>query len=239
MTRMLAGATLVAVLLAGSAIAGVDIDFGATVPVGDDGALFLSISSRYFGRDRAEVEDWSRRWYPDPDDLAVALFLGRHCDRGPDFAFALRRQGVGWFEISNRCGVPADVFFVPVARDPGPPYGKAYGHWRKHRDDRRHRLVLDDDDIRHLVAARMIHEYYGVPIETAMQWRAERRDLRKVLAERYRERHDRRERALERSQGHERHDARDDRGDRDDKGQGERKDKGKGKNKDKDKGRGN
>jgi hypothetical protein len=50
-------------------------------------------------------------------------------------------------------------------------------------------MVLSDDDMRHLVGARMIHEYYGVSIETAMQWRASGRDIRAVMADRYRERH--------------------------------------------------
>lgn len=174
---------------AGAAVAGVDIDFGAAAPVGDDGNLFVSISSRYFGREPRQVEDWQRRYYPDPDDLAVALFLSGHCDKGPEYTFNLRRQGVGWFEIANRCRVPVDVFFVPIGYDPGPPYGHAYGHWKKHKHDRAHVMVLDDDDIRHLVAARMIHEYYGVPFETAMKWGATDRDIRVVMAHEYRERH--------------------------------------------------
>ncbi len=174
---------------AGPAPAGVDVEFGAAVPLGDDGGLFVSISSRYFDREPRVIEDWGRRYYPDPDDLAVALFLSRHCNKGPEYAFGLRQQGLGWFEISNRCQVPVDVYFVTVSRDPGPPYGKAYGHWKKHRMDGRHAMVLGDDELRHLVGARMIHEYYGVSIETAMQWRASGRDIRAVMADRYRERH--------------------------------------------------
>lgn len=180
---------LLLALAAAPARAGVDVDFGAAVPLGDDGSLFVSISSRYFDREPRLVEDWGRRYYPDPDDLAVALFLARHCDRGPEFTFNLRREGLGWFEISNRCRVPVDAFFVDLDRDPGPPYGKAYGHWRKHQRDRRHAVDLDDADIRNLVAARMLHEYYGVPYETAMRWRADGLDLRKTMAGEYRKRH--------------------------------------------------
>jgi hypothetical protein len=174
---------------AGAATAGVDVSFGANVPVGDDGNLFVSISSRYFDREPRFVEDWQRRYYPDPDDLAVALFLSRHCDQDPEFIFNLRKKGVGWFEISNRCRVPVDAFFVTVRRDPGPPYGKAYGHWKKHKRDRNYVVVLSDDDVRHLVGARMIHEYYGVPYETAMKWRARDRDVRVVMDREYRQRH--------------------------------------------------
>ncbi len=190
---------------AGAAPAGVDVDFGAAAPLGDDGGLFVSISSRYFDREPRVIEDWGRRYYPDPDDLAVALYLSRHCNKGPEYAFNLRREGLGWFEISNRCQVPADIYFVSLARDPGPPYGKAYGHWKKHRQDGRHVMVLSDDDMRHLVGARMIHEYYGVSIETAMQWRASGRDIRAVMADRYRERHgkgDAKDHAKDHDKGH-------------------------------------
>lgn len=176
-----------------NAHAGMDMRFSADVPVGDDGSLFLSISSRYFDRDRRQVEDWSRRYYPDPDDLAVALFLSRHCGRGPEFAFNLRKQGLGWFEISNRCEVPVDVYFLEIDHDPGPPYGKAYGHWKKRRHDGRHVVVLDDDDIRNLVAARMAHEYYGVPVAVAMQWRASGQDIRRVMTGEYRNRHEKKD----------------------------------------------
>jgi hypothetical protein len=189
MKRIFALTLLVLLMAVGSARAGVDISFGANVPVGDDANLFFSISSRYFDRDQRAIEDWGRRCYPDPDDLAVALFLSLHCDKDPEFFFSLRQQGLGWFEISNRCRVPVDVYFVPVERDPGPPYGNAYGHWKKHRHDRKHVMVLDDRDIRNLVAVRMVHEYYGVPVDVAMQWRSSGSDVRKVMNGEYRKRH--------------------------------------------------
>ncbi len=190
MKRIFILAFATAVLAAGAARAGADVRFGADVPIGDDGRLFVSISSRYFDRDPVVVEDWHRRYYPDPDDLAVALFIGRHCSQDPEFIFGLRRQGLGWFEISNRCRVPVDAYFVTLKRDPGPPYGNAYGHWKKHRRDRNHVMVLGDDDIRRLVGARMIHEYYGVPYEKAMKWRARDRDVQSTMAREYRQRHD-------------------------------------------------
>jgi hypothetical protein len=200
--RTIAFALLSLVLTAGAAPAGGDVDFGANVQVGDDSNLFFSISSRYFGRDQRDVEDWGRRYYPDPDDLAVALFLSRHCDNGPEFAFNLRQQGMGWFEISNRCRVPVEVYFLPIDRDPGPPYGRAYGHWKKYRHDHKYVMVLDDADIRNLVAVRMAHEYYGVPIDVAMRWRSSGRDIRSLMAGEYRERHAKKHGGDDRGKGH-------------------------------------
>lgn len=211
--KRLLGITILAFgLLSGPARAGLDVSFGASVPVGD-ADLFFSISSRYFDRDVRVVEDWGRRYYSNPDDLSVALFLDRHCGRGPEYYFGLRKQGLGWFEISNRCNVAPDVFFVPVQRDPGPPYGKAYGYWKKHKKDPRSPIVLKDADVRNLVAVRMAHEYYGVPVETAMQWRSSGKDVRTVMTGEYRKRHG--------------------------KGEGGPKDKGGKSDKGKDKGKGN
>jgi hypothetical protein len=188
MRRLLVVTIFVVAFVAVPARAGLDVSFGASVPVGD-ADLFFSISSRYYDRDVRVVEDWGRRYYSNPDDLSVALFLDRYCGKGPEFYVGLRKQGLGWFEISNRCHVQPDVFFVPVKRDPGPPYGKAYGHWKKHKKDRGYRMALSDADVRNLVAVRMAHEYYGVPVETAMQWRSSGRDVRAVMTGEYRKRH--------------------------------------------------
>jgi len=189
MKRIFAPALLILVLAVGGARAGVDVSFGGDVAIGDDANLFFSISSRHYDRDPRVVEDWGRRYFHDPDDLAVAMFLGGHCDNGPEYFFQLRQQGLGWFEISNRCRVPADVYFLPVTHDPGPPYGNAYGHWKKHKKDPKHAVVLNDDDIRRLVAVRMAHEYYRVPVDVAMQWCSSGYDIRRVMNGEYRQRH--------------------------------------------------
>ncbi|MDX1388927.1 MAG: hypothetical protein R3344_07030, partial [Acidobacteriota bacterium] len=166
--------------------AGLDIDFGAAVRINDDTDLFVSISSRYFDRDRRSIEKWGTRY--SSDDLAVALFIARygHCSARDVFERRARRQS--WWEISVAFGVPMDVWFVPVSRKPGPPYGKAYGHWKKHKKHQRV-VVLSDDDLRHLVSVKMVHEYYGVPVEVAMEWRASGRDLENIVAGEYRNRH--------------------------------------------------
>lgn len=189
MKRIVATALLILVMGAGAASAGVDVGFGGAVAVGDDSSLFFSIASRHYDRDPLLVEDWGRRYFHDPDDLAVAMFLGGHCNNGPEYFFNLRRQGLGWFEISNRCRIPVDVYFLPVMRDPGPPYGNAYGHWKKHRRDPKHAVMLTDADIRNLVAVRMAHEYYGVPVDVAMQWCSSGHGVRRVMNDEYRKRH--------------------------------------------------
>jgi hypothetical protein len=193
LTLALGAVTLVlASLFAQPARAGLDIDFGATVHVGDDTDLYLAVSSRYFNHDQESVRKWNRRC-TSPDDLAVALFIARYGKCSPDAVFALRAKGLTWWQIGVRFGVPARVWFVRVHKDPGPPYGNAYGHWKKYGHREPAKMHLSDDDARNLVALRMLHEYYGVSAEVAMEWRASGRDLRTITAAEYRHRHQKRQ----------------------------------------------
>jgi hypothetical protein len=170
------------------ASAGFDVDFGANVRIDDDTDLYFAISSRYFDRDRDVIEHWGRR-YEHPDDLAVALFIARHSGISLTSIFAMRREGRTWWEIGVRVGVPHDVWFVPVPRDPGPPYGHAYGYWKKHKRDPRADYILADADVRNLVAVRVMHDYYGVDVGLAMDLRSDGRDLRALVTDEYRGRH--------------------------------------------------
>ncbi len=181
------------------AAAGVDVDFGANVRLDDNTDVFFSISSRYFDRDRAVITDWNRR-FRDPDDLSVFFFIVKHSGRSPDFVFSLRSQGLPWWDVGARCGVPVDVWFVPVAVDPGPPYGHAYGHWKKWKRDRKTKMVVRDVDARNLVAVRMVRDYYGVPGDTAMKWRAGGRNVRTLMASEYVKRHGSKGKRVERAE---------------------------------------
>ena len=188
LSRCAGALAIVTVLGPGLAQAGLDIDFGADVKLGDRTDLYVAISSRYFDHDRQSVAAL-RSHYSNPDDLAVALFISRHSGSPPEAVHRLRHQGLSWWDVSVRLGLPVEVWFVPVSRDPGPPYGKAYGHWKKHRGDRRTAVVLHDSDVRNLVAVRVLHEYYGVAVEVAMDLRADGRRLPELLSEEYVRRH--------------------------------------------------
>jgi len=48
---------------------------------------------------------------------------------------------------------------------------------------------LTDEDAENLVAVRMLHEYYAVTVEVAMDWRSSGRDLRLLMSDEYSKRH--------------------------------------------------
>jgi hypothetical protein len=185
--RLLLGVVVCALGFA-PAFAGVDVDFGAAVRIDDDKQLFFHISSRYFDRDVRYVEDGARLW-ADPDDLAVALFISQQSGKSLQAIFELRRGRLSWWDIGVRVGVPVDAWFVPVTATPGPPYGRAYGYWKKHRANPAYRFRLSDDETRHLVAVRVVHGYYGVPVEQAMAWRKDGHNVCVMTTRVYRGRH--------------------------------------------------
>ena len=53
--------------------------------------------------------------------------------------------------IFTRAGVPYEVLFEGIDRDPGPPYGNAWGYWRKHP----RAVRLSDNDISGLVQVQI------------------------------------------------------------------------------------
>ncbi len=185
--RALVAAGLLAAALPAAARTGADAALPEAAAAGEE-PLFVAIAARYFDRDAAAVARLAARW-SDPDDLAVGLFVAARSARAPERVFALRERAGSWWEVGVACGLPADDWFVPVTRDPGPPYGKAYGHWRKLRDGGAPFPGLADPQARDLVAVRLLHEYFGVAPETAMSWRAGGRDVRALAVAEYRKRH--------------------------------------------------
>lgn len=187
----LLGLLLLATLVPTPVQAGLDVEFSAGIRINDDTDLFFAINSRYFDRDREHIRTVAAR-YRDPDDVAVVLFISKRSGRSADYIFSLRRRSLSWSEISVKVGLPGDVWVVEAPHSAGPPYGKAYGHHKKHKKHKKHgrsTVALTDADIRDLIAVRMIHEYYGVPVEIAMELRSSGRPLVTIMSTEYHKRH--------------------------------------------------
>ena len=67
-----------------------------------------------------------------PDEqLPVLGHLARELGQTPERIFELHRSGLSFLDISLRFGRGPEIFYVPLAVDPGPPYGKAWGYYKK------------------------------------------------------------------------------------------------------------
>lgn len=146
-------------LLASTASAGGSFEFlWNSSSVNSDNQWFLHLAVGDYGYPRTVIEPVLPRLRYVESDLPVVLFLARESGRSVNFIVDLRSQGLSWSVIFGRVGVPYDVLFVGIDRDPGPPYGRAWGHWRKHPKKYR----FSDAEICGLVNVQTAHHVSGL-----------------------------------------------------------------------------
>ncbi len=177
----LAGLALVmSLLIGGRAGAGASFEFlfhadSAT----DDDQFFLNVAVGHYGYGRAELEPVLPRIRSVQVDLPVVLFLAHESRRPPAEIVTLRERGLLWNDVFLKVGVPCDRLFEGVDRDPGPPYGKAWGYWKKHPRDSR----FGDDDIRSLVVLQVGGRVTGISSYELARERGAGRPVQYVVVE--------------------------------------------------------
>ncbi|MBI4161087.1 MAG: hypothetical protein HY509_01415 [Acidobacteria bacterium] len=180
--RPLVGSILASGLLGWAAPAGAggSLDFLFSVEhVNSDQQYFLGLTVSNYGYSRRTLEPLLPRLRNVEVDLPVALFLARESGRGLDVIVGWRSEGLSWSVILGRAGVPVDVLFAGIAVDPGPPYGKAWGYWKKNPRGAR----LSDADVSRLVQIQIGSRLAGVtPLELARA-RGQGRSVAVVVAE--------------------------------------------------------
>ncbi len=104
------------------------------------------------------------------EELPVVFFLASRAHVDPQVIIDLRlRHRMSWLDITFHYGLTPEIYYVPVTRV-GPPYGNAYGHYKKHKKDYK-KVVLVDDDVVNLVNLRFMSEYHGIAAEVVMDRR--------------------------------------------------------------------
>lgn len=145
------------------------MDIGATIVNGDLRGFYLSLGEYYQVPER-EIVVIRDRHIPDYD-IPVVLYIAQRAHVAPGVVVDLRLAGNSWMDITLRFGLGPDIYYVPVQRVYGPPYGNAYGYYKKKRKDW-HTIRLADDDVVNLVNLRFISERYGHPPEEVMRMRS-------------------------------------------------------------------
>jgi len=149
-----------------------NIDLGISVSDGRLRDFYLAIGDHYGVPPQQVVEIRDRHRCPD-DELPVVFFLAARSHVEPAVIFNLRLKKMSWLDISFHYGLTPEIFFVPLTLERvGPPYGNAYGYYRKHGPAREWKMiVLTDREIIDLVNLRFMSEYYRTPPETVMAMR--------------------------------------------------------------------
>ena len=144
------------------------------------GDFHVAVSNYYHVPEREVIVIRERRI--SDDELPVVLFIAQRAAVAPARIVDLRLSGLSWWDISVRYGIGPEVYYVPVTVAPGPPYGHAYGHYKKHRKHW-HTIVLSDDDVVNLVYLRFASDYYRVPAERVIERRGHERNVVLIHAE--------------------------------------------------------
>jgi len=110
------------------------------------------------------------RHIPD-QELPVVYFIAQQAGVAPGAVIKMRLGGQSWLQIAFNYGLDPSYFYVPVNRKPGPPYGKAYGHFKNKKKSQWRQIELTDTEIVDLVNLRFIAEHYGYAPEEVMKMR--------------------------------------------------------------------
>lgn len=132
----------------------------AGISIGPEGIRGFHLAvSEYFKVPEPEVVVYKQKRIAD-EELPVVFFLAQHARVAPDAIVDLRLAGKSWMDIIVRYRIDPDIFQVPVTKVHGPPYGRAYGYWRKHGGKERARLILKDAEVVDLVNLRFLSEQH-------------------------------------------------------------------------------
>lgn len=102
-----------------------------------------------------------------PEGFSIALYLSHLSGDSALRLWAMHKDGLTWWEVAARAGVPPSDIVVRPARDYGPPYGKAWGYWKKRRGRRSFRLT--DSEFAAMVRVRTLSMATGLSQDTVME----------------------------------------------------------------------
>jgi hypothetical protein len=148
--------------------------------VRSDSQFFGNLAVTNLGYSRVVVEPLLPRIAYVETDLPTILFLAHESGRSPRFIVDLRSRGLSWIEISHRVGFPVGVLFAGFESDPGPPYGKAWGYWKKQG----RALHLGDRDFTNLVQIQLGSHWAGVGPNVLVRAQRQGRSVPAFVAER-------------------------------------------------------
>jgi hypothetical protein len=149
------------------------VDFGVSVADGKLRSFYLAVSDYYRVPGR-EVVATKERYRLRDEELPVIYFLAARVREDPSVIIDLRIQGMSWLDITFHYGLTPEIYYVPVTvKKVGPPYGKAYGHYKKYRPKKEwKKIVLSDYEVIDLVNLRFMSEHYQLKPEVVMEMRS-------------------------------------------------------------------
>jgi hypothetical protein len=112
------------------------------------------------------------------EELPVVFFLAQRARVSPEAVVDLRLRGMNWMDITLQFGLSPDIYYVPVKSvKEGPPYGHAYGYYKKHPKKEWKKMKFKDEEIVNQVSPKFISEHHKYTLEQVMKYRSEGRSF--------------------------------------------------------------
>lgn len=145
---------------------------------GEDGITGFNLSiGEYFRVPQDEVIIINKRGIPEYE-MPVVFFLAQLAHVRPEVIVSMRLGNKSWMDITLHYGLSPEIYYVPVkVKHQGPPYGKAYGYYKKYPRNDWHKIRLSDDDVVNQVNLKFISEYHGYSPEYVMRYRSVGKDF--------------------------------------------------------------
>jgi hypothetical protein len=185
--HVLFGLTIAIVAACTISVAAQNVNLGVSISDGQLKSFYVAVGD-YFKMPQRAVTVIREKHVPD-DELPVVLFICRRSGVRPAQVIELRQTGKSWLDISLHFGLTPEVYYVPLTVDPGPPYGHAYGYYRKHPRSEWKDIRLEDDDIVNLVNLRFISDHYRMAPEEVVRLRSGQRNFVLVNDQAYKAKH--------------------------------------------------
>lgn len=101
------------------------------------------------------------RGLPDLELPAVGA-IAQHARVPIESVVDLRLGGMSYADLTLHFGLTPEIYYVELERDPGPPYGNAWGHYRKRPRSEWREIRLPDADIVRWANLRLCVDRYRV-----------------------------------------------------------------------------
>ncbi len=146
-----------------------DVDFGISVSDGRLRGFYLAVGEHY-GVPAPQVVEVRERHRCSDEELPVVYFLAARAHVAPSAIIDLRVRNMSWLDIAFHYHLSPEIFYVPVTVERiGPPYGHAYGYYKKHNWNK---VSLSDREVVDLVNLRFMSEHYRMAPEQVMAMRS-------------------------------------------------------------------
>ena len=147
-----------------------DVSLG--VSLDDDGlkSFYLAIGEHFKAPER-EIVAVRKQRIPD-EDLPVVFFLARRAGVKPQAIIDMRLGGKSWMDITVHFGLTAEAYYVEFKKDPGPPYGNAWGHYKHRKRQQWKEIRLTDVEVVNFVNLKFIAAHQGCSAEEVVRLRS-------------------------------------------------------------------